>query len=353
MKTKYLFIDRDGTLIDEPDGNFQIDSMSKLKFKKNVILALSELSNLDYTLIMVTNQDGLGTASFPLEKFNQPHLFMLHIFDSEGITFDDVLICPHLINDHCKCRKPKIHMIKPWLKKIDPLHSYVIGDRETDMILAKNLGISGIQYKEKMFDWIQIKNAIIKKNRYAQVIRNTKETQINVQVFLDSEENSEISTGINFFDHMLEQLSVHSGICMKISAIGDLNVDDHHTVEDSGIALGEALLQALGSKHGLSRFGFYVPMDESVSHCIIDISNRPYLKFQSTFHYQMVGDLNTAMIEHFFYSLVYSMRITLHLNARGKNDHHCAESLFKSFGCALRQAISVQGTKLPTSKGML
>lgn len=353
MKNKLLFIDRDGTLINEPINTFQVDSISKLVFKKNVISSLRKLIEFDYKLIMITNQDGLGSKTFPLKNFNKPHSFMLNIFRSEGVVFDDILICPHFINDNCECRKPKIKMVKPWLKNIDQKRSYVIGDRDTDMILAKNMEITGIKYQENLFNWINIENKIIKKNRYAKIIRQTKETKVQIQISLDSEESSQIHTSIKFFDHMLEQLAVHSGIYMNILTIGDIYIDDHHTVEDTGIALGEALLESLGKKNGLCRFGFYVPMDESKSHCIIDISNRPYLKFQAKFNHKMVGDLSTNMIEHFFYSLSYSMKITLHLHAEGKNDHHCVESLFKAFGRALRQAIKIEGNKLPTSKGIL
>ncbi|QIQ41714.1 MAG: bifunctional histidinol-phosphatase/imidazoleglycerol-phosphate dehydratase HisB [Buchnera aphidicola (Microlophium carnosum)] len=353
MKNKILFIDRDGTLIDEPINTYQIDSISKLIFKKNVISSLRKLIKLGYKLIMVTNQDGLGTKNFPLENFNVPHIFMLKIFRSEGVIFDDILICPHFLDDHCECRKPKINMIKPWLNKIDLKSSYVIGDRSTDIELSKNLRIKGIQYQENICGWVDIEKYIIKHNRYSRIIRKTKETTVHVDVWLDLEETSKIDTGIKFFDHMLEQLAVHSGICMNVSTQGDLHIDDHHTIEDTGIVLGEALLQALGKKNGLCRFGFYLPMDESKSNCIMDISNRPYLNFKANFNYKMVGDLSTDMVEHFFYSLCYSMKITLHLYAEGKNDHHCIESLFKVFGRTLRQAIKLEGNVLPTSKGIL
>ncbi|QCI20257.1 bifunctional histidinol-phosphatase/imidazoleglycerol-phosphate dehydratase HisB [Buchnera aphidicola (Brachycaudus cardui)] len=353
MKNKILFIDRDGTLIEEPSDTYQVDSISKLVFKKNVISSLRKLIKLKYKLIMVTNQDGLGSEKFPLIDFNIPHFFMLNIFRTEGIIFDDILICPHFLEDNCMCRKPKIKMIEPWLSKIDKEHSYVIGDRDTDITLSKNIQVKGIQYKENKCDWTDITQKIIKTNRCAEISRITKETNIYIKVYLDLEETSKINTGIKFFDHMLEQLAVHSGICMHIFVKGDLHIDDHHTVEDTGIVLGEALLQSLGKKNGLCRFGFYLPMDESRSNCIIDLSNRPYLKFQAKFNHQMVGDLNTSMIEHFFYSLCYSMKITLHLFAEGQNDHHCAESLFKVFGRALRQAIKIEGNMLPTSKGIL
>ncbi|CAL4319211.1 Histidine biosynthesis bifunctional protein HisB [Buchnera aphidicola (Protaphis terricola)] len=353
MKKKILFIDRDGTLVNEPKDNYQIDRINKIVFKKNVISSLYKLMQLDYKFIMVTNQDGLGTRFFPLKDFNISHSFILNIFKSEGIVFEDILICPHFKSDNCECRKPKIKLLQPWLNKFQKNKSYVIGDRQTDMDLAKNIKLEGIQYKEGDFIWKDIVNKIIKKNRFGEVFRKTKETCIHIKVWLDKEYSSYIKTGINFFDHMLEQLSFHSGISTYILAQGDLKIDDHHTVEDVGITLGQALLKALEKKIGISRFGFVLPMDESLSQCTIDLSNRAYLNFQGHFRHQMVGDLNTDMIEHFFYSLCQSMKITLHLSFKGKNDHHCAESLFKVFGKTLRQAIQIKGNKLPTSKGML
>lgn len=354
MKNKILFIDRDGTLIDEPSDNFQIDEISKLRFKKNVISSLLKLISLDYKLIMITNQDGLGTKTFSLSSFNKVHFFMLDVFRSQGVIFNEVLICPHFMSDDCECRKPKTKLIDPWTKNMDYNRSYVIGDRNTDLELAKNINLIGFKYQESFFNWINITNEIIKRNRYAEITRNTKETKIDIKVSLDSEETSTINTGIKFFDHMLEQLSVHSGIYMNISVKGDLHVDDHHTVEDTAIALGEVLLNALGKKYGLHRFGFSLPMDEAKCSCFLDISNRPYLKFKAKFNHKTAGDLSTNMVEHFFYSFSYSMKITLHLEVEGKNnDHHCIESLFKTFGCTLKQAIKIQGHKLPTSKGLL
>ncbi|QCI16366.1 bifunctional histidinol-phosphatase/imidazoleglycerol-phosphate dehydratase HisB [Buchnera aphidicola (Aphis craccivora)] len=353
MKQKMLLIDRDGTLIDEPEDNFQVDKINKIVFKKNVISSLCKLMKLGYKFIMITNQDGLGTKSFPLKKFNIPHFFLLNIFQSEGITFEDILICPHFSYDNCECRKPKIKLLKKWLDKIEKKQSYVIGDRQTDMDLAKNIKLQGIQYKDDNCNWKNIVKKITQKNRFGEIFRKTKETSIHVKVWLDLEHSSNITTGINFFDHMLEQLSIHSGISIYIKAEGDLKVDDHHTVEDTGIALGEALLQALKNKNGISRFGFVLPMDESIAKCVIDLSNRSYLNFKGCFRYQKVGDLSTDMVEHFFYSLCQSMKITLHLSFKGNNDHHCIESVFKAFGKALRQAIKIEGDTLPTSKGIL
>ncbi|QCI24206.1 bifunctional histidinol-phosphatase/imidazoleglycerol-phosphate dehydratase HisB [Buchnera aphidicola (Muscaphis stroyani)] len=355
MKHKILFVDRDGTLIDEPSIDFQVDSISKLVFKRNVISSLSNLIKLNYKLVMVTNQDGLGSNNFKWEDFNLPHNFMLSIFRSEKIIFEDILICSHFEKEKCKCRKPQIKMLKPWIKDdlIDRKHSYVIGDRIVDMELAKNIGVLGIQYQDDICNWSKIEKIITKRNRYAETIRETKETKVHVKIWMDLEEVSTIDTGVNFFNHMLDQLSIHSGICMNIKTIGDLKIDDHHTVEDTGIVLGKTLLKALGDKKGLNRFGFSLPMDESRSDCIIDISGRPYFKFNAHFNHKMIGDLSTEMIEHFFYSLCYSMNITLHLSSKGKNDHHCAESLFKAFGRALRQSIQIIGQVLPTSKGIL
>ncbi|WP_422667560.1 bifunctional histidinol-phosphatase/imidazoleglycerol-phosphate dehydratase HisB [Buchnera aphidicola] len=355
MKEKILFIDRDGTLIDEPSDNFQVDNINKLIFKKNVISSLLKLIQLNYKLIMITNQDGLGTSTFPMEDFNIPHFFMLDIFRSEGIIFDDILICPHFLEDKCDCRKPKIKLLTPWLQSniIDKKYSYVIGDRKTDIEMAHNINITGIQYQDDTCNWNDIFKFILKKNRYSEILRNTEETKIHIQISLDSDEKSHINTGINFFNHMLEQLSFHSGIYMNIMVQGDLKIDDHHTVEDTGIVLGQSLLQALGSKKGLHRFGFHLPMDESKASCLLDISGRPYFQFKCNFHNQKIGDLSTNMIEHFFHSFCYSMGITLHLSSEGLNDHHCAESLFKVLGRALRQAIKIDGYAIPSSKGIL
>ncbi|WP_343154342.1 bifunctional histidinol-phosphatase/imidazoleglycerol-phosphate dehydratase HisB [Buchnera aphidicola] len=353
MKQKILFIDRDGTLIDEPKENLQVDQIDKIVFKKNVISSLHKLIHLGYKFIMVTNQDGLGTKSFPLEKFNIAHFFILNIFQSEDIIFEDILICPHFENDNCECRKPKTKLLKKWLNKIEKEHSYVIGDRKTDMDLAKNIKLTGLQYHDKNYTWKNITEEIFRKNRFGEVFRKTKETCISVKTWVGLKHFSDIRTGINFFDHMLQQLSIHSGISMDIKADGDLKVDDHHTIEDTGIALGEALWKTLKNKRGISRFGFVLPMDESISKCIIDLSNRPYLNFKGSFRYQKIGDLSTDMVEHFFYSLCQSMKITVHLSFKGNNDHHCVESLFKAFGKALGQAIKIEGETLPTSKGIL
>lgn len=355
MSQKVLFIDRDGTIISEPPEDFQVDRMDKLAFEPNVIPSLLALQSAGYQLVMITNQDGLGTDSFPQADFDGPHNMMMQVLESQGIRFDDVLICPHKPEDNCDCRKPKIKLVTTWLagNVLDKANSYVIGDRTTDLQLASNMGIQGLHYSQNGLSWLAIEQQLTKRDRHALVSRNTKETQIKVEVWLDREGNSQFNTGVGFFDHMLDQIATHGGFRMNIEVKGDLYIDDHHTVEDTGLALGEALLKALGDKRGIGRFGFVLPMDECLARCALDISGRPHLEYKAEFNYQRVGDLSTEMVEHFFRSLSYTMASTLHLKTKGKNDHHRVESLFKAFGRTLRQAIRVEGNTLPSSKGVL
>lgn len=355
MSQKVLFIDRDGTIISEPPEDFQVDRMDKLAFEPDVIPALLSLQRAGFKLVMITNQDGLGTDSFPQVEFDGPHNLMMQILSSQGVQFDDVLICPHLPADNCDCRKPKTKMVEAWLAEgaLDVANSYVIGDRTTDVVLANNMGITGLHYAQNGLTWSAIEQQLTKRDRHALVQRNTKETQVSVEVWLDREGNSKFNTGVGFFDHMLDQIATHGGFRMNIEVKGDLYIDDHHTVEDTGLALGEALLKALGDKRGIGRFGFVLPMDECLARCALDISGRPHLEYKAEFSYQRVGDLSTEMVEHFFSSLSYTMASTLHLKTKGKNDHHRVESLFKAFGRTLRQAIRVEGNTLPSSKGVL
>ncbi|MCX8965820.1 bifunctional histidinol-phosphatase/imidazoleglycerol-phosphate dehydratase HisB [Erwinia psidii] len=355
MSNKVLFIDRDGTIISEPPVDFQVDSMDKLAFEPDVIPALLALQKAGFSLVMITNQDGLGTDSFPQAAFDGPHNLMMQVLTSQGITFDDLLICPHKPEDNCDCRKPNTSMVTRWLTEgaLDTTNSYVIGDRNTDLQLASNMGIQGLHYAKEGLNWQAISTQLTLRDRHALVERNTKETQIQVEVWLDREGDSQFNTGVGFFDHMLDQIATHGGFRMNIKVKGDLYIDDHHTVEDTGLALGEALLKALGDKRGIGRFGFVLPMDECLARCALDISGRPHLEYKAEFNYQRVGDLSTEMVEHFFRSLSYSMASTLHLKTKGKNDHHRVESLFKAFGRTLRQAIRVEGNTLPSSKGVL
>ncbi|OCA54432.1 bifunctional histidinol-phosphatase/imidazoleglycerol-phosphate dehydratase HisB [Photorhabdus namnaonensis] len=355
MNQKLLFIDRDGTLITEPPTDFQVDRLDKLALETGVIPALLTLQKSGFRLIMITNQDGLGTDSFPLEQFEPPHNLMMQIFSSQGIHFDEVLICPHKPEEHCHCRKPEIKLVEKYLAEglMDTANSYVIGDRETDLRLAKNMGIQGLRYHPKNLGWSTISEQLTRQDRYAHIQRVTKETSINIDVWLDRESGSDINTGVGFFDHMLDQIATHGGFRMHVQVNGDLCIDDHHTVEDTGLALGEALKLALGDKRGICRFGFVLPMDECLARCALDISGRPHLEYKAEFKHQRVGDLSTEMIEHFFRSLSYAMACTLHLKTKGSNDHHRAESLFKAFGRTLRQAIRVEGDTLPSSKGVL
>lgn len=460
---KYLFIDRDGTLVYEPE-DYQVDAINKIKFLPRVVPALLALQDLGYSLVMVSNQDGLGTASFPLDTFTPAHEFILNTLESQGISFEQVLICPHKPEDHCACRKPQLGLVQGYLedKSWDREHSYFIGDRETDLQMAKNMGITGLRVcgsheedeeqgsglfvsSSEGLTWDEIatkinialnhtpKSNILEMgvnvateptdtdtanaadttaataadaaaaattsasnpHRIASVERNTKETQIAVRVDLDQVGGSSIHTGIGFFNHMLDQIATHAGFNLQVLVKGDLEIDGHHTIEDTAIALGTALKEALGDKRGIGRFGFVLPMDEVMAkvfaspntnllelsvqgkpqayNCTaqdgdpavnesektitvaLDISGRPHVEFDfhADFTREEINGFETQMVSHFFESLAVAMGLTLHMSVTSGNAHHQVEALFKAFGRAMRPAIKVVSTELPSSKGAL
>lgn len=362
---KAIFIDRDGTILTEP-ADEQIDSLEKLRFVPGVISALRALVGKGYELVMVSNQDGLGTASFPEETFWPAHNMMLDTLRGEGVEFDDILIDRSFPQDNSPTRKPRTGMLRRYMDGSYNLGaSFVIGDRLTDMELAVNLGAQGIMVGESSelpqgcvmasSDWMKIARHILSTGRDAHIVRNTSETKIDLYLNLDGGAPSRIDTGLKFYDHMLNQIPHHGGVTLNIICRGDLDVDEHHTMEDVAIALGEAISQALGSKRGIERYGFVLPMDESRAMVLIDFGGRSELVWDVNFTREYVGDTPTEMYEHLFKSLASAMHANLYVAARGKNNHHIIEGVFKAFARALRQAVSRNpfSYDLPSSKGVL
>lgn len=353
-----LFVDRDGTLIREP-ADFQIDAYDKLAFVDGVIPAMLRLRDAGYEFVMVTNQDGLGTEAFPQADFDGPHALMVQIFESQGIRFRDTLIDRSFPHENAPTRKPRLGLVQPLLRDrgIDWARSAMVGDRETDIEFAANLGIRGFKLKSPQFgdgvDWAQIAHALVDVPRTAKVVRATKETKIEVEVDLDREADPEVKTGLGFYDHMLEQLGKHGGFALRLHCDGDLHIDEHHTVEDSALALGQALRQALGDKRGIGRYGFTLPMDEAQASAALDWSGRPYFVFDGEFRREKVGDLATELVPHVFRSLCETAGLNLHLSVKGDNDHHKIEACFKAVARALRQSIRREGDALPSTKGTL
>jgi imidazoleglycerol-phosphate dehydratase/histidinol-phosphatase len=354
---RIVFLDRDGTLNEEPQDE-QVDSLAKVRLMPGVVPALLELKRADFAFVMVTNQDGLGTAAFPRESFDTAHRFILDLLRSQGIEFEAVCICPHFKRDGCACRKPKLGMIEEFLSvnDIDKQHSFMIGDRDTDLEFAANLGIQGLRIRlegNPGETWPAIATRILGSSRRARIHRQTKETDIAVEVDLSCEGPHDIATGLGFFDHMLEQIARHGGFALRLKCTGDLKVDEHHTVEDCALALGAAMRQALGEKRGIARYGFLLAMDEAEAQVALDLSGRPFFVWEGKFNRERVGELPTELVPHFFRSLSESLGAGLHLSVRGENSHHMIESCFKGVGRSLRQAIRLEGAELPSTKGTL
>ncbi|MEB1611466.1 bifunctional histidinol-phosphatase/imidazoleglycerol-phosphate dehydratase HisB [Xanthomonas campestris pv. campestris] len=374
--TPILFVDRDGTLITEP-ADYQIDAYEKLRLVDNVIPAMLKLRDAGYQFVIVSNQDGLGSDGYPRASFDGPNNLMLQIFASQGIVFREVLIDCSWPADNAPTRKPGVGLMVPYLqdRTIDWARSAMVGDRITDIQFAQNLNIRGFQLRTEEFggewDWPGIAHELADAPRRAVVQRNTKETRIRVELDLDRVAEPHTATGLPFFDHMLEQIGKHGGFALDIRADGDLHIDEHHTIEDTGLALGQALREALGDKRGIGRYGFdpddspwrvagataqhgfTLPMDETIASAALDFSGRPYFVFEGEFKRERVGDMPTELVPHFFRSICDASGLNLHLSVRGENDHHKVEACFKALARALRQAIRREGTALPTTKGAL
>ena len=350
-----LFIDRDGTLVEEP-ADQQVDALDKIRFLPGAFAALNTLQRAGYRFVMVSNQDGLGSESFARADFERCQDFILRAFASQGIDFDAVCICPHLAGDGCDCRKPMTGLLRDWLaaNAFDAARSAVIGDRDSDMQLAANLGVRACRVRQPAATgeaWPEVVRELLA--RRGRVERRTRETAVTVAVELDGDGSIQISTGIGFFDHMLEQLAKHGGFGLRLNCQGDLHIDEHHTVEDCALALGEAMRQALGDKSGIGRYGFLLAMDEAEAQVAIDLSGRAYFSFEGSFGREQVGALPTELVPHFFRSLSAALGCALHLTVRGENTHHMIEACFKGVGRALRPALRREGNELPSTKGLL
>jgi imidazoleglycerol-phosphate dehydratase/histidinol-phosphatase len=353
-KEKIIFLDRDGTLIVEPEDE-QVDSLEKLELVPKVIPSLLKLQNNGFKLVIISNQDGLGSAKYTQEAYDQVQRKMLSLFSSQGIHFKDILVCPHLPQDNCQCRKPKLGLVLDYLKSgnLNLENSYLIGDRTTDLYMAKDMGIQGILLDQK-HGWEAIVTEILTKPRIAHVKRETKETTIELDLNLDGQGQADISTGIGFFDHCLEQLAKHSGFDLTLKTSGDVHVDLHHTIEDTAIVLGQAIGQALGDKLGIARYGFVLPMDEAQATIALDLCNRTFFQFEGDLRDGMVGEFPVEMTQHFFRSLADGLRATLHIKVTGDNTHHMIEAIFKGLAKTLKMACSrTEETSLPSTKGLL
>ena len=370
---KILFIDRDGTLVIEPPIDYQLDSLEKLEFYPKVMRNLGFVrSKLDFEFVMVTNQDGLGTTSFPEDTFWPAHNLMMKTLEGEGITFDDICIDRSFPEENAPTRKPRTGMLAKYIDNpaYDLAGSFVIGDRPTDVELAKNLGCRAIflQDDDSLLsdelkavcalatrDWDKVAEFLFAGERRATIRRTTKETDILVEVDLDGSGRCDIATGLGFFDHMLEQIGKHGGMDLTIHVKGDLHVDEHHTIEDTALALGECLYQALGSKRGIERYGYSLPMDDCLCAVCLDFGGRPWLVWDAEFHREKIGEMPTEMFLHFFKSLSDASKMNLNIKAEGQNEHHKIEGIFKALARALKMAVKrdIYHYELPSSKGVL
>ena len=355
---RILFIDRDGTLVEEPHDE-QVDALGKIRFTPGVMRNLGLLrSKTDCLFVMVSNQDGLGTDSFPEDTFWPAHNFILQTLEGEGITFDDILIDRHFPEDNAPTRKPQTGLVEKYMNKpeeYDLANSYVIGDRETDALFAQNIGCKSLILGQDGMTWDKIVEIIFAGERTAEVKRTTKETDIDVRLCIDGSGKCDIETGLGFFNHMLEQIGKHGGMDLYIRCKGDLNVDEHHTIEDVALALGECLLKALGSKRGIERYGYSLPMDDCMCHVCLDFGGRPWLVWDAEFHREHVGDMPTEMFLHFFKSLSDAARMNLYIHAEGQNEHHKIEGIFKALARSLKMAVrrDIYHYELPSTKGTL
>lgn len=354
---RILFIDRDGTIIREPDDE-QIDSFAKLRFTEGMFRNLSFIrSKLDFEFVMVSNQDGLGTDAFPEDTFWPVHNFILQSLADEGITFDDILIDRHFPEDNAPTRKPGTAMVRKYMDNpdYDIANSYVIGDRETDRQFAENIGCKALILGKDGMTWDKIAELLFSGERIAEVKRTTKETDIYVRINLDGTGKTNVSSGLGFFDHMLEQIGKHGMMDLDIKVNGDLNVDEHHTIEDTALALGECIDKALGSKRGIERYGYTLPMDDCLCQVALDFGGRPWLVWDAEFKREYVGDMPTEMFLHFFKSLSDAARMNLNIKARGDNEHHKIEGIFKALARSLKMAVrrDIYHYELPSTKGML
>ncbi|HRN17140.1 MAG TPA: bifunctional histidinol-phosphatase/imidazoleglycerol-phosphate dehydratase HisB [Xylanibacter oryzae] len=356
-KKRVLFIDRDGTLIQEP-ADEQIDSFDKLKFTKGMFKNLGFIhSKLDFEFIMVSNQDGLGTNSFPENTFWPVQNFIIQTLDGEGITFDEILIDRHFPNDNAPTRKPNTGLVEKYINnpEYDMSSSYVIGDRDTDRKFADNIGCKSLILGKDGMTWDKIAEILFAGERIAEVKRTTKETDIYIKINLDGTGKCNISTGLGFFDHMLEQIGKHGMMDLTIQTKGDLYVDEHHTIEDTAIALGECILQALGDKRGIERYGYCLPMDDCLCQVAIDFGGRPWLVWDAEFKREKIGEMPTEMFIHFFKSLSDSAKMNLNIKAEGANEHHKIEGIFKALARSLKMAVrrDIYHFELPSTKGKL